>query len=205
MNRLWACALVFVLGIFVFSRATLAQPANDTLANAIALFGDPINTTGTTVGATPDDGDAGTSFCGTPITTGGVWYEVAGTGGLITADTCSGGTNYDTKLSVFSGSPGSLVCIAGNDDDFNAPCGNFQSRVSWSSNANEPYYLLVHGFSGDRGAFDLNIAGAAIEPVSGEGLRDGPVGVPTLPPWLLIALGAALAGFGSRRLFQRGG
>ena len=45
----------------------------------------------------------------------GVWYKMDGTGDMITLDTC--GSDFDTKLAVFSGDCGLLDCVAGNDDD----------------------------------------------------------------------------------------
>ena len=71
----------------------MAALASDTCAGA-ALIGDgtPADSD-TTVGAAPEN--LGT--CGTSDGTGGaVWYRVMGTGGNITVDTCSAGTDYDT-------------------------------------------------------------------------------------------------------------
>lgn len=171
--------------LHAFAGAALAQPANDDIGDAIDLFGDPINVTGTTSGATDDVADAGTSSCGTSITAGGVWYRVYGVGGAITADTCGAGTSYDTKLSVFSGAPGSLVCITGNDDT----CG-LSSAINWSAAPGEAYYLLVHGFGSGQGDFELDIVGAG----------DGPLqAVPVLPGWALLGLASLLLGFGGYR------
>lgn len=102
---------------------------------------------GTTVGSTFD----GVGFCGTSNTAPGVWYEATGTGGPMIASTCTG-TFYDSKLSVFTGTCGSLSCVGGNDD----ACG-LQSSVQWNSTSGTTYYILVHGFGSATGAFDLTL------------------------------------------------
>ena len=85
-------------------------------------------------------------FCGTTDGTGGgVWYSFVGTGDGVVVTTCNPATNYDTKIRVYTGSCGALVCVAGNDDD---PCGALRSRVSFVSNLGVTYYILVHGFGG---------------------------------------------------------
>ncbi len=121
-------------------------PANDDCANAIAIACGG-TATGTTVGATLDN--AGT--CTTSNTAPGVWYTFVGNGGNVTASLCTG-TNYDSKLSVYTGSCGAFVCVTGNDD----ACGA-QSEVSFTSVDATTYYILVHGFSSGTGNFELNV------------------------------------------------
>ena len=67
----------------------------------------------------------------------GLWYTVTGTGGGITASLC-GLENYDTQLSVWTGSCSSLECVAGNDDS----CG-LRSSVTWGSITGQEYYVFV--------------------------------------------------------------
>lgn len=123
---------------------------NDFCSGAIPVnCGDVVS--GSTDQATIDN--AGT--CVTSNTAPGVWYSIQGTGGPINANTCSAGTNYDTKLSVYTGSCGSFTCVTGNDDDFT--CSAFRSSVDWNSVAGQTYYILVHGYSANTGNFDLSI------------------------------------------------
>ncbi len=119
---------------------------NDDCINAISIL--PGSTTlGSTGGSLPDPAP----FCGTGISAPGVWYSVIGTGNLFTASTCSG-FSYDTKLNVYTGSCEGLLCIDGNDD----ACG-LGSSISWPSNPGQPYYLLVQGFGGQIGNFELTL------------------------------------------------
>lgn len=140
-------------GTFELSLTCDNAPDNDDCSNAIAVnCGDVVS--GSTEGASP----ASVSFCGTTLTTaGGVWYEVTGTGLPITVSTCNAGTNFDTKLGVFSGSCGDLSCVAGNDDDFGCSFSSVRSTVSFDSEAGESYYILVTGFSSNTGNFELSI------------------------------------------------
>jgi hypothetical protein len=126
-------------------------PPNNDCLNALAIScGDVIS--GSTTWAT----QSVTPFCGTSNTTSGIWYTLTGTGGEATITTCSPNTNYDTKLSVYTGSCGSFICVAGNDD---ATCVNsfLQSTVRFCSEVGTDYYILVHGFSSQKGDFDLSV------------------------------------------------
>ncbi|PVW16535.1 T9SS-dependent choice-of-anchor J family protein [Marixanthomonas spongiae] len=107
--------------------------------------------TGSTVGATPDT-DA--PVCnGTDITAPGLWYTFTDDSGLVTDYTVSlCGSDYDTKVSVFSGDCNALVCEAGNDDS----CG-LQSEATFQGDGNSTYYILVHGFASNAGDFTLNV------------------------------------------------
>jgi len=111
---------------------------------------------GTTNGATTEN-VTGTT-CGTSIDVPGVWYTFTGTGSQISATTCSQLTTFDTKISVFEGSCGNLVCVGGNDDiGPQCPFGNNYSQVSWSSTQGKTYYILVHGANGGQGDFQLTV------------------------------------------------
>ncbi|CAM3426128.1 T9SS-dependent choice-of-anchor J family protein [Aequorivita lipolytica] len=122
---------------------------NDECSGAIAVScGDSV--TGTTVGATVDTAPT----CGTPITSPGVWYSLNDDSGLpgdITVSLCNG-TNFDSKISVYSGTCSALVCVDGNDD----ACG-LQSEVTFASNGNTQYYILIHSFGGATGNFTLDV------------------------------------------------
>jgi hypothetical protein len=123
---------------------------NDDCSGAIAVScGDTV--TGSTVGATID---SGAPTCGPAITSPGVWYSFNDDSGLpgdITISLCNG-TDFDSKLSIYSGSCGALVCVGGNDD----ACG-LQSEVTFASDGNTQYYILIHSFAGATGNFTLDV------------------------------------------------
>lgn len=121
---------------------------------------------GSTIDATDDSAVA--PDCDTPTTTPGVWYKYEDTSGLaanVTLTTCSANTDYDTKISVYTGecSNPPLTCVAGNDDDPN--CTNFQSTVEFTTDGSATtYYILVHGFGGQTGNFELQMSCEFIPP-----------------------------------------
>ena len=131
---------------------------NDECENALPIAcGETV--TGTTANATFD---ATAPACGgVDITAPGVWYEFTDNSGLITDYTISlcGGTDYDSKLTVYSGACGALVCETANDDS----CG-LQSEVSFQSDGNTTYYILVHGFLNATGNFTLNVDCTPVPP-----------------------------------------
>jgi len=143
---------------FVSTAAMAQQPANDDCADCVAVTVGSV-TAGTTYGAAYESPDPGT--CGTTITAPGVWYKVEGTGNTMTASTCNdsnpatGSTNYDTKINVYCLDCAAPKCVDGNDDG--GGCSGFSSWVSWPSQAGAEYKILVQGFAGDTGDFNLAI------------------------------------------------
>ena len=141
-------------------------PANDLCVDAIPVV------CGETVSGYTESGtaDAAVGFCGTTLTTApGVWYSFVGTGEDVTATTCNlPGTNFDTKLGVFSGDCNTLVCVDGNDDHVgtNPDCivpevsatFNRASTVEFFGVAGTTYYIYVTGFSSAVGEFDLTVS-----------------------------------------------
>lgn len=142
------------LGMYALSVACPCPtpPAND-LCTGATLLSIPSNTIGNTTNATVD---SNVPVCGySQISSPGVWYRVVGNGRTLTASLCSVGTAYDTKLSVFCGSCTQLVCIENNDDD----CGT-ASEVAWCTESGRTYYILVHGFNGQVGQFQMSLTSA---------------------------------------------
>src|SRR2546430_8582200 len=90
----------------------------------------------------------------------GVWYQVTPDAtATVVVTTC--GSDFDTVLSVYSGSCDALTQIACNDDDSN--CGTTASRVNFRADAGTTYYILVSGYAGDAG--NLQIAAHLIPAV----------------------------------------
>ncbi len=132
---------------------------NDMCGDAIDIScGETVS--GQTINATIDDLVA--PFCDTGVTSPGVWYRYDDTTGLVTDITvtmCNSTFDYDTKLSVYEGDCAGLVCVAGNDDT----CG-LLSEVSFQSDGNTTYYILVHGFGGATGTFEFEMNCTIVPP-----------------------------------------
>jgi hypothetical protein len=177
-------------------RTLTPPPVNDLCAAALPLpCGVPV--TGTTEGSTT----TGDPFlpCGiTLVDGGGVFYTLAGTGGLVTLSTCGPNTDYDTKLFVYQSScGGSYTCIASNDD---GPGSCEQaSTLSFNSANGASYLVFVAGFSDEVGRVSLL---ATCDPLSSKATTSqaafrvwpNPVGAPAaFQVELPAAAGAATA------------
>lgn len=152
-------SVLFVALLAIWTSNAIAQ---DGCANALPInCGDVVF--GSTVGLTPN----AEPFCGTtPGTGGSAWYVWTGTGDLVNVTTCGAATDYDTKLNVYSGACGALVCVDGNDDMGLANCAlsGVRSSVDFASTAGETYYINVNGFSANQGNYELSMTCAAAAP-----------------------------------------
>lgn len=140
-------------------QARQAAPNNDECTNATPIScGDTV--TASTFEATVDVTAPSCPLRVGPaisVTSPGVWYSFVGTGDFVQLNTC-GGSNFDTKLSVYEGGCGGLTCVTANDDFFG--CGsNLQSQVDFCSEPGVTYHVLVHGSNvvagSDTGTFTL--------------------------------------------------
>ena len=132
-------------------------PANDNFSAAQTITGCSGNVGGTNVGATNEAGEPNHS----PDNGGGtrsVWYrwQAQSTGN---ATITTAGSNFDTVLSVYTGSSvGALTPVAKNDD---VVSGDTSSSVQFSATAGTTYMIAVDGYNndgsgGDTGSITLN-------------------------------------------------
>lgn len=148
-NVLFLTSNCVALCAFILGTSAYAQPpSNDDFDSATIVveplpFNDNIDTSEATTAV--DDPDC----VGNGPT---AWYAYTPfADSFVTANTF--GSNYDTTLSVYSGSRGSLIQIACNDD-----FGGLQSRVDWEAQAGETYYLMVGAFaSGPGGMLNFTV------------------------------------------------
>jgi hypothetical protein len=143
-----------ILGVVLGTRDNTSPTIvdNDSCDNA---FG-PINRAEIIPGSTSNGAtvDIEAPSCGSASkpTAPGVWYNITGDGGIITLSTCGTKTDFDSQISVFTGSCDELMCV----DAIDNACGS-QSRLEFESIRNEPYHVLVHGLGNSSGSFDLQI------------------------------------------------
>jgi len=126
-------------------------PANSFCADAVAVQCGDILLGQTTTNAIDDQGLIG-SICGTDVEGPGVWYVFNGTGDELTASTCNP-NSFDTRISIYEGTCGSLTCLGGADDT--PGCPNFTTTTFVTTTAGVDYYIYVHGFGGGTGDFDI--------------------------------------------------
>lgn len=132
----------------------IPSPVNDECADALPLVcGETY--TGTTNGAIPFTGvPAGT--CGTTLpaaTNGGVWYVITPSYDTeITLDLS--GSSFDTKIFLYEGVCGELVCVGGDDD---GGVGT-QSLLTTEITAGTTYYVFVSGYNTAKGNYILTVS-----------------------------------------------
>ncbi len=152
--------ITFILLASVFGISTaLAQPSNDLCANATPIFSG-ISIDFDTTGGTLEH----IAICGSSDNAPEVWYTYTETATQdVTFTTCEGVfPGFDSKITVFSGSCGALVCVIGNDDDpFCSP--NFYSTVEYGSIIGTTYYVKVHGWDNATGTGKIIMNGSLLE------------------------------------------
>jgi hypothetical protein len=158
--------------------SALAAPANDEIGGATSIAV-PSTTevdvsTATTGADDPADCTGG----------GSVWYTVTATADeTIVIDTF--GSDYDTFLGVYTGSPGDLTLVACNDD-----FQSLQSLVAFNAEAGTTYYVVVSSCcspeAGAGGNLVLNTStseipalevGVTVDPIASVRPRTGTVTV----------------------------
>lgn len=117
-------------------------------------YADSVSTSGAST--EPSDPTPVTSpDCGNGSRAKSVWYRfTAPTTGTITADTFD--SDYDTILSVYTGSCGTLTPVPGqcNDDD---PFDGAQSKVLFQAPAGTTYYFMITAFENDGGNLTFHL------------------------------------------------
>ena len=164
-----------------------AAPANDNINSATVITapaaGAAYNNTVNTVHATPNTGvnDPLPSCAPAGAAIGGiensVWYTFTPASATpITADTLT--SDYDTILSVWTGTPGSLVAVAGacNDNAGTGATQVLQSQVSFNATGGTQYYFMVSSVLGDGGTtnFHLNLTAVQAGPAAKLGFTTQP-------------------------------
>lgn len=139
--------ILFLLGSLT-TGIVHGQVPNDACIDAITITCGT-SATGSTTEATLDPG---AFTCGTSVSSAGVWYSIVGTGDAITLSTCQD-LAYDTKINVYTGSCEDLVCVTGNDDGGDCDVG---STASFPSEPGTTYLVLVQGYNGFTGDFELS-------------------------------------------------
>ena len=138
----------------------LPPPVNDDCANAITI------TDGDTLTANTDSATVDGAGCSTSANAQGVWYVYndGGTPSDVIVSLCA--SDFDTEVSVFTGTCGALVCLGNNDDDF-TNCGNSRSYFTFTSDGVSDYYILATGFSSNTGNLSVNLSAvAAFDPIT---------------------------------------
>jgi Trypsin len=112
--------------------------SGDLCSNAVAV------TPGFHFGSTIDANNDNVGLCGTINFGPGVWYSFVGDGTSYTVDTCFF-ADFDTRITILKGSCDLLMCVDGNDQSVDQDCGEGKSRISFPTENDVTYFVLVHG------------------------------------------------------------
>jgi len=123
--------------------------ANDNFGNRIFLGGLPVSTTGSNIGTTGEVGEPIQSG----VTNSAWWSWTAPSTGTVTFDTI--GSNFDTWLSAYTGSPVNNLSLIGFDDDGGGV--NNTSKLTRNVTAGTTYQIAVDGWQSNTGQINLNI------------------------------------------------
>lgn len=110
----------------------LAQPANDAWANREAIASLPFSDTEAAIGSATVEASDPIVVCRLgPASQGGntVWYTYTTGASTQYVNISTAGSDYDTMISVYTGSPGSFELVAGGCNDDGAPSAP-RSRIN---------------------------------------------------------------------------
>ncbi|MDC0668287.1 PPC domain-containing protein [Nannocystis radixulma] len=146
-----AAALAAPTLLFLVGRTASAAPppANDAFANATVVPSVPFSDVERTVDATREAGEPIPSCV--PANGHTVWYSFTPDADIV-INANTQGSNYDTTLTVYTGSFASLTEIDCNDNTF-----DLQSSVTFLAMAGETYFFMVGSF-GDVDGGNLKFA-----------------------------------------------
>ncbi|MBS0631493.1 MAG: matrixin family metalloprotease [Verrucomicrobia bacterium] len=153
------------------------KPVNDNFANATVLVlpGNSLQVTGTNVGATREPGE--TNHVGVAQGHSVWWKWTAPSSGSVSVSTY--GSNYDTVMSVYTGTAVNALTLVGENDDeepsaqFSGPGRKRTSLVTFNAVDGVTYYVAVDGWGNISnnaipysGAITLTVNfGGAVPPV----------------------------------------
>lgn len=157
MKRLTVLLVLVVLAVgLTAGEAGAAAPGNDNFADATELTSLPASVSQSTVGATIQTPDEPKSSCSGSISMGPtVWFRYTPSVNInLMADTVGSDVDFDTVLSVYTGSTlASLSEVACNDDNMDVG-----SLVAFPAIAGTTYWFQVGGYdSADSGDLVFNL------------------------------------------------
>ncbi|MEZ4386439.1 MAG: hypothetical protein R3D98_02440 [Candidatus Krumholzibacteriia bacterium] len=171
-SRPGSCVLLLAVALAASALAAPAKPVReippdvsdpnrqggDTILDAVVIPGLPFADSGTTAGYT-DDYDEACPY--TQSTSPDVVYRYTAVNTVepIRIDLC--GSDYDTKVYVYDSS----LNLVGCNDDFydDDPCGHYVSMLDGITFlGGETYYIVIDGYGGDYGGYELQIDGYMI-------------------------------------------
>ena len=157
-----------------------SRQGGEDIASAMAIPSLPFSDTGTTVGYA-NDYDFACPYTGS--TSPDVVYSyIPASAQTINIDLCL--SSYDTKLYVYLNDALSDPIACNDDFYFALPCYTFSSAIEGLNvTAGNTYYIVVDGYGGSSGAYQIDVTSLDCQPVECVGTpevepNDGPNGDP---------------------------
>lgn len=126
--------------LFCFLTFPYLGIAQDTCASATAITAGNYTVTGV-------NGTEGTTIIcsgGTTTAAAAEWYTYTPTASgsaTVTSNILPANLNGDTRVQIYEGTCGALVCVTGSDD-VDYPGGNYLSEATFNTTANTTYYIV---------------------------------------------------------------
>ncbi|MGB5981836.1 MAG: T9SS type A sorting domain-containing protein [Nonlabens sp.] len=125
---------------FIFLMVVCPGNAQDTCATAQTIMSGTYNV------ANVNGTQGTTTICsgGTTTAAAAEWYTYTPTNSgsaIVSSNILPTNMNGDTRLQIYEGTCGALVCVAGSDD-VDYPGGNYLSEVTFNTTANTTYYIV---------------------------------------------------------------
>lgn len=138
------------------SATCFLEDAACTVASDITATVGAAPTAGTTAGGTDDH----TPTCTQPGSADIVYELTLAADAVIGVSTNTAGTTYDTALHVREASCVDPSAEIACNDDVDAQGGNYNSELGFAATAGVPYYIIVDGYNGEEGDFELTLTQA---------------------------------------------
>ena len=136
-------------GDFAFTVICEPAPVNDLCTDALPILCGSSYVGRTYLATNTDEPPT----CEETIEAPGIWYSFQGNNMDVNLNLCA--SNYDTKVTVYSGNCTSYRCVGGNDDSPN--CDDYESEYDFFAMQNVNYLIYISGYDGEVGnaAFDV--------------------------------------------------
>jgi hypothetical protein len=153
LRRFAASVLLSAMGAVSHAQFTCSTPVIIDYNNF--TYFDTRNTTG----VSNDNGSSGAGTCITTVGVGGqVWYKFTWPGCdpyTVSLSTDNPGTNFDTKIHVYTGTCGALTCVNGDDDSGTGTT----SFLTFTAMPGQTYLIRVGGFNAAMGTYNFSLYG----------------------------------------------
>jgi hypothetical protein len=158
MKRLFLKTLILFVAILPATTSfSQSSCSNYAWLDEYLFDGQYMTETFSTVGVPNDNASANPPVCGTFVGTGGQhWYRFQLANQIpitVTISTDHAITNFDTQLHVYTGSCGSLTCVAGDDDSGTGTT----SIVTFTAQPGVTYRVRVGGFGTAEGITNIRM------------------------------------------------